>query len=63
MFTRRRFFQVLAASALAAGVLPAGFPREAMIELPGFEPGDTLWELRYVSLKDGVLGSYTIFRC
>lgn len=28
--TRRRFFQALAASALAAGVLPIGFPREAV---------------------------------
>ncbi len=41
IFTRRRFFQALAASALAAGVpLPIGFPREA----PDFEfkPGDQL---------------------
>ncbi|MDH3913409.1 MAG: hypothetical protein OEU09_19185 [Rhodospirillales bacterium] len=29
MLTRREFFQSLAASALAVGVLPVGFPRES----------------------------------
>ena len=50
MFTRREFFQSLAASALAVGVLPVGFPRGAAdLRLPTAEwPGiRALWAEEY----------------
>ncbi len=48
LITRRRFFQALAASALAAGVpLPIGFPEGVKWAASG--PGDLVREYYFVS--------------
>ncbi len=54
LLARRAFIQALAASALAAGVLPVGMPREAKPQLTQYDVAGT-WTYKLTIEPDGTV--------